>query len=135
VSLLQRCHEALRQTRGAVLTVASINALDGTMAWVGVGSVEAVLLRADSKTGPACEYALLYSGVVGVVLPPLRGFALPVASGDTLLIATDGVRSGFAEGLRLEESPQMMADRILARNVKGTDDALVLVARYRGDAP
>jgi hypothetical protein len=89
-------------------------------------------LRADNKTRPAREYALLYSGVVGLQLPPLRGFVLPIVQGDTLLMATDGIRSGFAECLRLDESPQVMAERVLARHVKGTDDALVLVARYRG---
>jgi hypothetical protein len=75
---------------------------------------------------------LLQGGVVGLHLPALRGVVLPVAPGDTLLLATDGVRSGFASGLRLEEAPQQLADRILARDAKGTDDALVLVARYRG---
>src|SRR5438128_411421 len=47
--LLQRCHEALRATRGAVLTVVSIDARGGTITWAGVGSVEAALLRADGK--------------------------------------------------------------------------------------
>src|SRR4051794_12073626 len=31
LQLLRRCHEALRPTRGAALTVASFNAVDGTM--------------------------------------------------------------------------------------------------------
>jgi hypothetical protein len=30
------------------------------------------------------------------------------------------------------DSPQQIADRILKRHFKGTDDALVLVARYVG---
>src|SRR5947207_903859 len=47
--LLRRCHEALRPTRGAALTVASFNAADGTMTWAGVGSVEGVLFRADGQ--------------------------------------------------------------------------------------
>jgi hypothetical protein len=135
VSLLERCHGVLRQTRGAVLTVASFNGLDATMTWVGVGSVEGVLLRAEPRTAPAREDVLLYGGVVGSLLPSLQGFVLPVARGDTLLFATDGIRSGFTEGARLTEAPQAMADRILAQHVKGTDDALVLVARYRGGVP
>jgi serine phosphatase RsbU (regulator of sigma subunit) len=132
LSLLKRCHEALRETRGVVLTVASFNALDATMTWVGVGNVEGVLLRAEGQAGPLREYVLSHGGVLGHQLPPLRGFVLSVVPGDTLLIATDGIRSGFAEGLNLEKSPQEIADRILDRDTKGSDDALVLVARYQG---
>jgi phosphoserine phosphatase RsbX len=133
--LLQRCHEALRETRGAVLTLASFHAASRTVTWCGVGTIEAVLLRADGKARPAREEVLLQGGVVGLQLPPLRGVVLSVALGDTLLLATDGIKSGFAEGLRLEDSPQHLADRILARDIKGTDDALVLVARYLGGMP
>src|SRR5260370_1253817 len=71
--LLERCHEALRPTRGAVLTVASCNARAGTLSWAGVGSVEGVLLRGNVKEGAAlrdCQYVLLPGGVVGLQLPP-----------------------------------------------------------------
>jgi hypothetical protein len=55
--------------------------------------------------------------------------------GDTLIFATDGIREGFTEGLALSDPPQQLADRILARYTKGTDDALVLVARHAGWGP
>jgi phosphoserine phosphatase RsbX len=130
--LLMRCHCDLRETRGVVLTLASFKPLDGTITWAGVGNVEGVLLRADARGGPACDYVLLLGGVVGLQLPPLRGFVIPVSPGDTLILATDGIRSGFAEGLPLENAPQQIADQVLSRHAKGTDDALVLVARYLG---
>ncbi len=126
------CHADLRETRGVVLTLASFKPLDGTITWAGVGNVEGVLLRADAKGGPARDYVLLLGGVVGLQLPPLRGFGIPVSPGDTLILATDGIRSGFAERLPLENSPQQIADHVLSRDAKGTDDALVLVARYLG---
>jgi serine phosphatase RsbU (regulator of sigma subunit) len=130
--LLQRCHETLRRTRGVVLTLASFNTLDETLSWVGVGSVEGVLLRADGNTGPAHEEVIVYGGVVGLQIPPMRCAVTPIAPGDTLLLATDGIRSAFADALNLDDSPQRIADSILTRDVKGTDDALVLVARYLG---
>jgi negative regulator of sigma-B (phosphoserine phosphatase) len=107
-------------------------ALDETITWVGVGSVEGVLLRCDGKRGPVHEEVVVYGGVVGLQLPTLRCSVCPVAPGDTLVLATDGIRSTFAEGLPLHDPPQRMADSILARDIKGTDDALVLVARYLG---
>jgi hypothetical protein len=117
-----------------VLTLASFNSQDGTITWAGVGSIEGVLFRAEGKPGLADEYVLLQGGVVGLQLPPPRAVVISVTRGDTLLIATDGIRSSFAEGLPLAEAPQQLADRILARDFKGTDDALVLVARYQGGA-
>ena len=47
VTLIQRCHERLRGTRGAVMSLASFREADGTMTWLGVGNVVGVLLRAD----------------------------------------------------------------------------------------
>ena len=45
ISLIRRCHEALRGTRGVVMSIASLNTHDRTMVWLGVGNVEGVLLR------------------------------------------------------------------------------------------
>jgi phosphoserine phosphatase RsbX len=56
-----------------------------------------------------------------------------VAPGDVLALATDGIRPTFPEHIRQGERPQDSVDRILAACAKGTDDALVLVARYQGD--
>lgn len=84
------------------------------------------------RSVPAREYLLLRGGVVGYQLPPLHASTIPVARGDTLILATDGIRSGFAEGLDLGEPPQRIADHILAQHGKSTDDALVLVGRYIG---
>lgn len=132
--LFKSCHEALRLTRGAAVTLASFNQVDGTLTWLGVGNVEAVLLRADPTNSPPREYVLQHGGVVGLQMPPLRSFSVSYEPGDTLILATDGIRPGFAEGLPLDESPQSLADRIFARDRKGHDDSLVLVARVLGDS-
>jgi hypothetical protein len=54
-----------------------------------------------------------------------------IARGDLVLLATDGIEVGFLGNLRSAGSPQELADRILAKHTTGTDDALVLVGRYR----
>jgi hypothetical protein len=43
---------------------------------------------------------------------------------------SDGIKDGFAESLALSNTPQEIADFVITRQVKGNDDALVLVARY-----
>ena len=134
VPLLQRCHGQLRATRGVVMTLASFRAADATMTWLGVGNVEGFLLRANAAAIPARESVLLRGGVVGYEIPPLRPATHRVAAGDTLVLATDGIRSAFAEGLDVAVPPREMAAGILARHAKDTDDALVLVARWLGIA-
>ena len=131
VSLLTRCHRRLQRTRGAAMALASFRP-GGVMTWVGVGGVDAVLLRADPAARPRREALLLAGGVVGYELPRVRASMLEVDRGDTLVVATDGVRPGFAEGVRLGEAPQDAARAVLDRFRTGTDDALVLVARYVG---
>ena len=135
ISLVKRCHERLMRTRGVVMSLASFNALDNTMTWLGVGNVEGALLRADGTASPARESILLRGGVVGYQLPALHAAILPVAQGDVLILATDGIRGGFVEDVTLSDPPQRIAEQILARRGGGTDDALVLVARYLGHEP
>ncbi len=133
-SLVRRCHEALGRTRGVVMTLASLNALDGTVTWLGVGNAEGILFRADKNASPPRESVSLRGGVVGYQVPPLRAQVVPLAPGDVLVLATDGIRSDFDRDLRLSDPPQRMADQLLARHARGTDDALVLVVRYLGGA-
>src|SRR5213594_3981964 len=127
--LLERCHRALKGTRGAVMSVAVFTRPDRSMTWVGVGNVEGLL-----RSGAARASLVTRGGIVGSELPRLHPVVLAIAPGDTLFFATDGIREGFAEGLSPEAAPQQLADQILARHGKGTDDALVLVARYLGGA-
>ncbi len=122
----------LRPTRGVVLSVASIDPAHGMMTWIGVGNVQGVLMRADTKNGNPQETLLLRSGVVGSRLPPLQATVIPVAKDDTLFFVTDGVSGNFVENLPVLGNPQRAADRILERYRIGTDDALVLIARLVG---
>lgn len=141
-TLVQRSHERLRQSRGVVMSLASVNALDHTITWLGVGNVEGVLLRADPAAKPATENLVPRGGVVGYHLPALRPVTLPVTTGDTLIFVTDGIRSGFVKKQRQASgssagqpqttSPRQLADHILAHYGRTTDDALVLVVRYWG---
>jgi hypothetical protein len=128
VALLKRCHEGLRSTRGAVVSLACFDA--GHMTWAGVGNVDGVLVRADPHG--AVERLMVRGGVVGHQLPALDAAQVPVGCGDLLVFATDGVRSDFAEHVPGVGTPQATADRLLAAYGKSTDDALVMVARYLG---
>ncbi len=152
--LVSRCHAELRKTRGVVMTLATLRSTDNQLSWLGVGNVEAVLVRAGGAPDTAGNYvslrgtpaagtpamlakgladrALLRSGIVGFRLPELHPSTRVVSPGDLLIFATDGIRQGFLDGLDRSDTPQNLADGILQRHFKGNDDALVLVVRYLG---
>jgi negative regulator of sigma-B (phosphoserine phosphatase) len=133
IELLRRCHESLRGTRGVAMSLALFNTEDAMLTWIGVGNVEGTLLRRGA--GLASHKLLLRSGVVGIHLPTLRAGELAVQPGDILTMATDGVTTERPLRISMDGRIESMADGILASACKGTDDALVLVARYRGPPP
>jgi phosphoserine phosphatase RsbX len=135
ISLIRLCHEKLQGTRGAVLSAAEFNADENTMTWLGVGNVVGVLLHPENHEASGPEVLLLRGGMLGDHPPRLSASILSLMKGDTLILATDGIRSGFTDGLKLSEHPQEIADQIVRRHWRGNDDALVLVARYcHGDS-
>ncbi len=131
-ALFQRCHRRLVGTRGVVMSLVSVSLPAATLTWLGVGNVESLLLRANPAVRPERESLLLRGGIVGYRLPNLRPVTLSLARGDLLLMATDGLRSSFGQDPNPQLLTQQIADDLLARYVRGTDDALVLVARYLG---
>jgi phosphoserine phosphatase RsbX len=132
VSLVWRCHEALKDTRGVVMTLLCFSP-SGAMTWVGVGNIEGVIFRNDSTGRTRANHVVLRGGVIGHRLPPLRVECEMLLPRDTVVLATDGIRPEFSDDLVPGDEPQAIADQILARYRKGTDDALVLVGRCLGD--
>ncbi len=130
ISLVVRCHEALRGTRGVVMSLASYSARHSLLSWIGIGNVAGILLRKAPAHGNAHEALLLRAGVVGSQLPPLQSSMIPVAAGDTLVFATDGVRNDFATSVLLGAPPRKGAERLLTEYKKGTDDGLAVVVRF-----
>jgi phosphoserine phosphatase RsbX len=124
---MKQCHDELLKTRGAVISLAHFRASTLTLEWIGVGNVEGVFARAPLYGQH--ERLMLRGGVVGYRLPTLRVTSTRLSAGDTLILATDGIRSHFTEKLNLKLTPQQIADGILRDYARKTDDALVLVAR------
>lgn len=133
VPLMQRCHRALQNTRGAVMTLVAIDTEAGTAALLGVGNVETVVLRANPDARPRRHSVLLRGGVVGYQLPALQVEVVPFAAGDVVAFATDGVREDFADELNVTEPMAQLVDRAMAKKFRGTDDGLVLACKYLGN--
>jgi phosphoserine phosphatase RsbX len=124
--LLERCHEALRRTRGAVMTLAWFDLEAAEMAWTGVGNVEARLVRAGRR--PVSPVVM--GGVVGFNLPNVRVTTVGLEPADAIVFATDGIAADYSEAIEPGVGAQELADIVLERYGKGTDDALAAAVRY-----
>jgi hypothetical protein len=131
--LLARCHEQLRGTRGAAMTLMNLDMKARRLEWVGVGNIMALLLHPQSSGKMAQTELYVRGGVVGVSIPATVASGVNIAPGDLVVAATDGVDIGFVEDIGRPEAPQKLADRLLERHRNGHDDALVLVARIHWD--
>jgi hypothetical protein len=123
-ALVQRCHVALRGTRGAAISLAFLSAGGSGMTWLGVGNVEGRVLSGDPRARrPKGSLALVSTAT------------LEVRPGDVLVFATDGVQAAFADSLDTSGSTQAISERIMADHGRLLDDALVLAVRYLGTRP
>jgi hypothetical protein len=123
---LRRCHGALGGTRGAAISIAAIDPVAGVLRYAGVGNVEARLWRDGHQERP-----IAYRGIVGSTLPTIRSFDFSLGSSWLLLLHTDGVSARFnlAElNGQLPEDPQALAEGVLQRWARLSDDATVVVA-------
>jgi serine/threonine protein phosphatase PrpC len=132
VSLVQRCHQGLLRTRGVAMSLAAFDRSDHEVSWLGVGNVEASLFRSCPGSRPVRDSLILRGGVVGYRLPRLQSTVVALERDDVLVMSTDGIRGFSLDGLGLAGPPARIAASILGQFALDTDDALVLVARYRG---
>src|SRR5215212_6444825 len=126
VDAVHCCHDALANTRGAALLVASIDVSRGQLIVAGAGNVEARLCQ-DGGT----KHLVTDRGIVGSVLPRLRPVEMALAPAWLLLMYTDGIKRRFDTQPLLEPAPSGdgLAQAVLAGWARATDDATVLVAQ------
>jgi negative regulator of sigma-B (phosphoserine phosphatase) len=132
VLLVERCHEALRDTRGAAISLAFVSAAADTMTWLGVGNVEGRVLSGTPSTTRLKGSLVLQSGILGHELPHVSASTIDVRPGDVVVLATDGIEAAFGDSLDTAGPTQAITDRVLAAHGKPTDDALVVAVRYLG---
>ena len=131
--LVQLCHRVLAKSRGAAITLARVDFATGTLTWTGVGNVTANLV-AKAPTGIQIRSsASLAAGIVGYRIPEIRpAQVVPIRAGDLIVMATDGITENHLDHIDFAGSATVIAEEILGKHAKETDDALVLTARHRG---
>ncbi len=131
--LVQLCHRMLSGTRGAAMTLARVDFEAGQLYWTGVGNVTANLVAKGATGLQFRSSARLAAGIVGFRIPEISpAQVVPIRTGDLIVIASDGIAEDHLDHIDFAGSATAIAEHILAKHAKETDDALVLAARHRG---
>ncbi|BBY03094.1 SpoIIE family protein phosphatase [Mycobacterium seoulense] len=131
--LIQLCHRVLAGTRGVAMTLARVDFAASTLTWTGVGNVTADLV-AKSPTGVQIRSsARLTAGIVGYRIPEIRpAQVVSMRPGDLLVMSTDGIAEHYLDHIDFAAPAVAIAEELLGKDAKETDDAMVLTARHRG---
>jgi len=128
--LFERLHDTLRRTRGAVIGAARIEAARGTVQFLGIGNIDATILR----NGGFVSLVSL-NGIVGHCMRSLRSFSHEWNAGCCLVMCSDGVRGAWRQELeraQLAGHPEALSETILTQYARSTDDATALAIRQKG---
>ena len=131
--LLQLCHRMLEGTRGVAMTLARVDFAASTLEWTGVGNVTAELV-AKAPTGLHVRSSVrLTAGIVGYRIPEIKpAQVVSIRPGDLLVMTTDGIDEDYLEHIDFAASATIIAEELLGKHARETDDAMVLTARHRG---
>ncbi|OBK11121.1 SpoIIE family protein phosphatase [Mycobacterium asiaticum] len=131
--LIALCHRVLIGTRGAAMTLAQISFPTGKLSWAGIGNVTANLVAKGVSGVQVRSSARLVGGIVGYRIPETRpAQVVSIRTGDLLVIASDGITKDHLDHIDFAASAADIAEQILSKHSKETDDAMVLAARHRG---
>jgi serine/threonine protein phosphatase PrpC len=123
--LVRQSHTALHTTRGAVAALLRLDAQERAAAFIGVGNI-GVQVYSRRPIKPISK-----NGILGYRLPTLLELRYSYDPGDIFVLYSDGVSSRFGQDAQIDihRPPQAVAELILARHGKQSDDATVLVVK------
>jgi anti-sigma regulatory factor (Ser/Thr protein kinase) len=131
--IIRRANAAMRETRGAALTVCRLLPGLGLLEYVAVGNVNGCVLTASARAS-----LVTHPGTVGLRTspPPAKLRTSPWAAGSTLVLWSDGLNSPTgalaADTGLLQHDPAVIAAVMYRDHGRGTDDATVVVVQNPG---
>jgi serine/threonine protein phosphatase PrpC len=121
--LLRELDRALAGTRGAALSLLTLEPAGGRVLFAGIGNVELHALARAHIASPTTP------GILGRGFKSVRVWEHPLAEGDLFVLTSDGVSSQFDLQVFAHLEPQAIAEAIVAGFHKKHDDASCVVAR------
>ena len=126
-ALLQRAHEPMRQTRGAAVSIASLDAAAGSITFAGAGNVSGRIV-----SGVEDRSLLSQHGTLGVQVRRPQDLAYAWPPHAVVVLHSDGLTSRWNlrdSGALLQADPAVIAAWLLRDHTRGHDDVTVVVVR------
>jgi anti-sigma regulatory factor (Ser/Thr protein kinase) len=127
--VIQFAHEGIRDTRGAAVGVAELDAEAGTIMFAGAGNVAGRVI-----TGTADRSLLSQNGTVGVQINRVRDVEYAWPEHAIVVLYSDGLISRWSlddcAGV-MQCDPTVIAAWLLRGHYRGRDDCTVVVLRRR----
>jgi len=127
-AMLERCHLALRGTRGAAIAVARIDRAHRKLTFAGAGNVSA---RIYSGQIPS-QHLVSVNGTAGHQTERFREFNYPWPDDGLLQVHSDGLSSGAGVELYpglASRDPALIAGVLYRDFARARDDATIVVAK------
>jgi phosphoserine phosphatase RsbX len=121
---LMLCHRALGGTRGAAVSIVWIDPGVSELTFAGIGNVEGRLWQPQGE-----RRLLAQRGIIGAVMPTIRPVIFSLADDWLLIMHSDGISDRFVSTVLLGWGGplQPLADTILAKHSRASDDATVVL--------
>jgi negative regulator of sigma-B (phosphoserine phosphatase) len=125
--IMNKLHEHLKGTRGAVVAMLHLDLFTGELTYVGIGNITVRIFGSKSlRLTPK-------DGVVGYRMPRPQMHTIKIYPGDTILMHSDGIKEHFevfeCAGL-LKENAESIAIGVLKEFGNKNDDASCIVLKY-----
>ena len=124
---LEKMHAAMRSTRGAAGAVARINPETSTLDFAGIGNISCVLMGEDKS-----QNLVSHNGTLGHQVRRVQQFSYPYNRRNLLLMHSDGLTTQPKLGIPpslLSQPPNVIAPFLFSEQLRGRDDATLLVNR------
>jgi anti-sigma regulatory factor (Ser/Thr protein kinase) len=128
LALIERCHHALRSTRGAAISIARINRRDKEVHFCGVGNVAAQVYSGATLS----QQLVSVYGTAGHQMHRLHEFSYTWPDDGMLILHSEGLSTATSAesraGLALRD-PALIAGVLYRDFSRGNDDSTVVVTK------
>jgi len=128
VVLIREMHERVKKSRGLVATIVSVDYASESWTICGVGNISTrIYMGMDNKTYTP------YNGIIGHNIPrTLNATVVPYSLHQILVMHSDGLRTRWSLNdltSIIKQDPGLIAAALYKDNLRGNDDATILVAK------
>lgn len=128
--ILERMHQSLRATRGAAVALAEVDPDAGTLVYAGVGNIAGRVI-----SGVGDRSLMSQHGTVGMQIRKLQDVPYDWPPHAVIVLHSDGFTTRWTLGDAadvLQHHPSVVAAWVARDQVRGRDDATLVVLKRRG---